>query len=76
MHIFFHKLLRSGGEEADNYAEVFLIAFVSCWHISDMKAESLEKKIAALFAYLLEVIFLLTSGSWLTNMENNNDPSV
>ena len=41
-----------------------------------MNAESLQKKIADLFAYLLEVIFFLTSGSRLMNMEDNNDPSV
>lgn len=41
-----------------------------------MNAESLEKKIAELFAFLLQVIFFSTSGSWLINMEDNNDPSV
>lgn len=40
-----------------------------------MNAESLEKKIAELFACLLEVI-LLKSGNWLINMEDSNDPGI
>lgn len=41
-----------------------------------MNAESLEKKIAELFACLLEVIFLLKSGDWLITMEDSNDPGI